>query len=431
MTTEKHFSTILGLVFLLICIAAGIFLTRSRLILGSKASGDCRPINPQVANITNTSADISYLTSAACPATISVNNQIFDDVKSSSSTKVHYFQVKYLSATTAYHYIIISNGQNYDQDSFHFTSASNPQTPLPTSNLAWGRVLNPDKNTAGNAIVYLNIPGASPLSSFITTDGNWSISLASSFNDAQNDWFTPSATAADEEIIVISEDNITTQVINSTSLNNPVPDIIIGQNSLSAPVAASSVNSGTLANLTPVKSSPILDILNPIDGETLNSAHPEFFGTAPINSKVVIEVHSDSVTNADTQSDATGSWNWSPTGDLAPGNHTVTVKVQDPSTGTWQSITRTFTVLAADNSSLAFVASGSATPKVTSIPSPSVAISTPTSMPTSIATITPTPIVRAAHLSTASSTPVTGNTLPTVAIITVALLFFIISVKFI
>lgn len=419
MTTEKHFSTILGLIFLIICIAVGVYLTRSRLILGSKASGDCHPVNPQVANITNSSADISYITSAVCLATVSVNNQIFNDIKSASATKIHYFQIKYLSSTTTYHYSIISNDQTFDEDSFHFKTGSQPASPLPTSNLAWGRVLNPDKKTAGNAIVYLNIPGASPLSSFITTDSNWSISLASSFNDSQNDWFTPPPIAVEEEIIVISEDNLTTQVVNSTSLNNPVPDIIIGQNSLSAP-SAPPISPGNLANISPVPNSQSLDILNPQDGETIPNPRPDFFGTAPINSKVIIEIHSDVGTSADIQSDAAGSWNWSPPDNLAPGDHSITVKVQDPNTGSWQSVTRNFTVLATDNSNPAFVAS----------PSASIAVSTPT--PTVVPTNTPTPVIRVAHPSSPSSQPpVTGNSLPTLLIFSCALIFFLISVKFI
>ena len=292
MTTEKHFSTILGLIFLVICIIAGIFLTGSKLIFGSKASGDCRPLNPQVANITSTTADISFVTTAACSVSVSVNGQITTDVKPLSDSKIHYFQLKNLTADTAYHYLIISNGQSLDLPSYSFLTGSSPPSPLPVSNLAWGRVLNPDKKTAGNAIVYLNIPGASPLSSFITTDGNWSISLASSYNDSQKDWFVPLLTAVNEDIYVISEDNLTTQVVNNTGLNNPVPDIIIGQNSLTAP-SLPQTNSGILPGVTLVQNAQNLDILNPRNGETINNSRPEFFGTAPVNSKVVIEVHSD------------------------------------------------------------------------------------------------------------------------------------------
>jgi hypothetical protein len=425
MTTEKHFSTILGLIFLVVCIAVGIFVTRSRLILGSKASEDCHPQNPQVANITNSSADISFFTSADCSSSVSINGQITNDIK---SNKIHYFQIKYLSALTTYHYSIISNGQTFDQDAFSFKTGSQPNSSLPTSNLAWGRVLNSDKKTAGNAIVYLNIPGASPLSSFITTDGNWSISLASSFNDAKNDWFTSPATAADEDIIVISEDNITTQMVNSTSLNNPVPDIIIGQNSLS-PSVNQSISSGNLANITPVQTIQSLDILNPKDGETISNFRPEFFGTAPINSKVVIEVHSDTITSADTQSDATGSWNWSPPANLTPGDHSITVKVQDTRTGLWQTVTRNFTVLAANSGNPVFSASGSAT---VATPTLTPTVITLTSAPILTLTSTPTSVVRVAHPSTSSSEPpVSGNNLPTLMIISCALIFFFLSVKFI
>lgn len=430
MTTEKHFSTILGLIILVICIAAGIYLTESKIIFRSKASGDCRPLNPQVANITNTSADISFVTTAACPASVSVNNQVYNDVKSASANKIHYFQIKNLTADTDYRYLIISNAENFEQNNYNFKTGSPPQSSLPVSNLAWGRVLNPDNKTAGNAIVYLNIPGSSPLSSFITTDGNWSISLASSFNESKKDWFKPSSNIAEEEIIVISEDNTTTQVVNFTNLNNPVPDIIIGQNSLSAPSSPSTIP-GNLTNISPALNPPGLDILNPRDGETLNSSRPEFFGTAPIKSNIIIEIHSDTTTTADTQSDPAGTWHWTPSENLAPGDHTITIKVQDPNTGLWQTATRNFTVLAANNNELAFVASGSATPATstpTLIPSLTL-VPSPTSKITP--TITPTTVVRVARPSSPSSPPVSGNNLPTLIIIGSALIFFIISVKFI
>jgi hypothetical protein len=427
MTTEKHFPTILGLIFLIICIAVGIYFTQSKITLNSKASGDCIPINPQVANITNSSADISFTTSAACAATASVNDQIFNDVKSASTTKIHYFQIKNLKKTTNYNYSIISGGQTFNGNSFNFKTGSVPTSILPTSNLAWGRVLNPDLKTAASAIVYLNIPGAAPLSSFVTTDGNWSISLASSFNDSKSDWFSPPQTAVDEDIVVISEDALTTQVTNNTALNNPVPDIIIGQNSLSSPVVTTTL-AGKIGDTTPIPAKNNLDILNPQDNETLNTVRPDFFGTAPINSKVVIEIHSSDITNGESQADPTGSWHWSPPSDLAPGEHTITVKVQDSNTGLWQTITRTFTVLASSDNTLAYEASGSAVnPTSTPILTPTKTLTsslTPTKTLIPTLTIKPSPTTK---ISTISGVPVTGTVLPTYLLIFSAFSIFLIA----
>ena len=440
MIKEKRFSTILGLIFLLVCIAIGLYLTGSVKIFNSKASGDCHPDNPQVTNITNTSADISFITSAACSVTVSINGQIFDDIKLTSPSRIHYFQIKNLKNTTTYNFSLISNNETYSDNNFTFKTGSIPKSSLPTSNLAWGRVLNSDAQTAANAIVYLNIPGASPLSSLVTTDGNWSISLANSFNEAKEDWFLPSNTATDEDIVVISDDGVTTQVTNNTAVNNPVPDIIIGQDSFSSP----KINTnpvGNFGNQSPVAIQEKLDILNPQTNETLNVARPDFFGTAPINSKVIIEIHSSQTTNGESSTNADGLWHWSPDSDLTPGEHTITVKVQDTATGLWTTISRSFTVLAS-NGGPAYEASSSATTSPTSIPT-----STPTKIitpfPTATITTTVTPLFTPASTSTPRLTltltlsptnivptatiPVTGNSFPTISLLTLAIFVFLLA----
>ncbi len=447
MKREKRFPTIIGLVLLLVAIIVSVILSGNKTSFGTKASGDCSPVNPQITNLTNNSADISFITTSTCDAIISINNQLVDDIRlvvnptlDSAPTKVHYFQIKSLKESTSYTFSIISQGKTYEKSEYNFSTSKTPGSELPSSNIAWGRVLNPDLQTTSNAIVYLNIPGAAPLSSFISSNGNWSISLASSFNEKLTNWFTIPSTPIDEEIIVIADDGSATQITHNTSSNNPVPDIIIGKNSIdSNPVTA---NPGVVSNLTPVQTQKKIDIINPNNGEKIPSSNPDFFGSGPLNSKIIIEVHSDQQINGEVETDSSGTWHWSPPQNLTPGEHTITAKVQNPVTGLWESVTKTFTVLAADGSSIAYEASRSATipsltPSLTKAPS-----KTPTLIPTSTPvvhisptlTLTPTPttIVRTALPSVSNiKPPVTGNGAPTVVIIISALLLFIISFKFI
>jgi hypothetical protein len=427
MKKEKRIPTIIGLIFLLASLAVGIYLTGSKTNLSSKASGDCNPVNVQISNVTNNSADISFITTSVCLSNVSINNQMIEDVRFlntsqvPSAIRIHYFQVKSLKELTEYRFSLISGGQNISNDSYRFTTSSKPKSQIPTSNLAWGRILDPDQKPTSNAIVYLNIPGSAPLSSFVTSNGNWSISLASSFNESKNDWFVPPPTSIEEEIIVISDDGNSTQITNNTGTNNPVPDIIIGQNSFSSPPDPTPPDVGQINNFNPVQTQKNVDILNPKDGENIQVVKPDFFGTAPINSKVIIEVHSPVPVNGEAQSDVSGTWHWSPPQDLTPGEHTITVKVQNPTTGLWESITRNFTVMATDNGNPAYEASASAS-KIT----PSL-IPTATIIPTDI----PFPTERVARPSTTAKPPVTGDTYPTIIIIGLSLLFFIISIKFI
>lgn len=435
MKSEKRIPTIIGVIILIICIVIGVYYTNFRTTLGSKASGDCSPINPQVTNITHNSADISFVTTSLCSMALSINNQIVQDIKlqttntTNDSSSIHYYQIKYLQESTDYTYSLIVNNESITNNNFTFKTSIKPNSTIPSSNLAWGRILNPDMQTTANAIVYLNIPGAAPLSSFVTTNGNWSVSLASSFNAEKNDWFTPPAIPVEEDIVVIAADSSTTQVSNNTGLNNPVPDIILGQNSLVVSTGRQNESTGQLDNITPVQTRKVLDITNPKNGETLTVSEPDFFGTAPINSSVIIEVHSPLAINGETQSDVSGTWHWSPPENLTPGEHTITVKTQNPSTGLWEVVTRNFIVQAADTENPSYEASGSAG-RVTQAPTPTVVVVVPT------ATIAPVintiiPTVRAARPSTTSAPPVTGNSLPTIIIVSMSVIFFIISLKFI
>lgn len=429
MKKEKRFPTILGLLVLIIAIIGGVYLTSSRTNFGTKAANECNPINLQVASITYNSADISFTTAINCLSNLSVNGQVIEDVRflntnqSPTAIKVHYFQIKNLKENTEYPFSLISGGKTIVNNEFKFVTSSKPASPIPTSNLAWGRVLNPDKKTTSNAIVYLNIPGAAPLSSFVTSNGNWSISLASSFNDQNNDWFSPLQDPIEEDIVVIAEDGTITQVTNTTNMNNPVPDIVIGQNSLTVPSDYQSISQGVIISISPAQTQKNITITNPVNGESLTSLRPDFFGSGPINSTIIIEVNSSVLITGQTQSSASGTWNWSPPQNLSPGEHTITAKVQNTATGLWQTVTNRFTILAQNNSNLpAYEASGSATIQPTQIP---------TLQPTDTPLPTPTDIVRTARPSTSSGEPpVSGNSLPTTIILISAVLLFFISFKF-
>ena len=212
----------------------------------------------------------------------------------------------------------------------------------------------------------------------------------------------------------------TTQISANTSQNDPVPDIILGKNQFSTlPVTFDvETNTGFLPSIVPVQSPKELDILNPKDNESLSTKKPDFFGTGPINSKIKIEVHSSTVYNGEVTTQSDGSWNWSPSSDLAPGEHTITATIIE--NGVEKNISRKFTVLAADNS-LAYSASSSAT---TPTPTPSLKI-TPTLVPTKIPTLIPT--IRTSKPSTSSGVPTTGNLTPTVVLLLTASFFTFLS----
>ena len=414
MLKEKRIPTILGLFILIGAVFAGTFLTNKNTDFISKASGDCKPINPQVTNITNNSASISFLTESSCLSSLSINNQTLDNhavLTADQKSKIHYFDVNNLDSSTKYEYSLINDGKTYKNSLYQFETALDPNASIPSSNLAWGRVFTPELKAASKVIVFINIPNASPLSALVTTSGNWNISLANSFNESKTSRFVPTDNVP-EEIIVIDQDKQTTQINANTSQNNPTPDIILGQNQFSSlPVTFNAeTNTGSLSSITPIPNSKELDILNPKDSESISTKKPDFFGTGPSKSTIKIEIHSPTVYSGEVIINDDGSWNWSPPSDLTPGEHTITVTLND--NGLEKIISRNFTVLAADNN-LSYSASPSASSVLTPTITPTLI---PTIVPTKTATITSTPTIRTSKPSTSSGVPTTGNLIPTIVL---------------
>lgn len=421
MKKEKRIPTIFGLLFLVLTIFAGVFITRQNTSTGVKASGDCNPVSPQITNVTGKSASVSFSTNDSCTVTVIVANQTINDFQAKG--KLHYFQIYNLSPNTSYPFVVVGNGQKINKSSYIIKTGGQPSSLATEAKLAWGKVVNSEKRAVKGVIVYLNIPGAAPLSAITTSEGNWNIPLANSYNESRTDWFSLPTTAVSEDLIAISEDGIITQLTNTTDQNNPVPDITIGQDyfsSQNAPTPTTSTTSsfGAFPTSTQSTVSKNIDISNPKENENLSTGLPDFFGVAPANSKVIISVHSSVEVYGESQSDSTGLWHWSPTQTLEPGTHTITAKVLDPVSGVWQTITRNFVVQAASGSSqVAFTASASATLAPTSIPTPT---STPTLVPT----------VRVSHPSTSSGVPESGISLPTFLMVILAGGLFLLSYRF-
>ena len=432
MFKEKKIPTILGLLLLFGGVVVGVFLTNQQTGFVSKASSSCQPKNPQITNITNTSASISFVTESFCLSSLSINNQTIENkafISIDQKSKIHYFDVNNLTAATNYIFSLIIDGKTYEEPSYTFDTADNPSGPIPSSNLAWGRVFTPELKAANKVIVFLNIPGSAPLSAIVTSSGNWNVSLANSFNESKTGRFITTANNT-EEIIVIDQDSQATQITGNTSNNNPLPDIILGQNQFSAATVIydTETDTGSLSSITPALESKDLDILNPKESEFISTQKPDFFGTSPGNSTIKIEIHSATVYNGEVVSNSDGSWNWSPPSDLEPGEHTITATTIV--NGVEKIITRKFTVLATD-SSLAYTASSSATTSTpTPTSTPTTAVSTPTtavSLPISTPTVSisttlaiSTPTITTSTPSTSSGIPKTGSLFPTIMLLLIS-----------
>lgn len=390
---------------------AGVYLSTQKTSLRSDASPSCEPLNPQFTNLTHSSFDYSFLTTGKnCQPTLSVNGQIISNLSPADTS--HYFQVSNLTPDTTYKWSIVSGGKNYESALYSLKTGFKPPGSVPASNLAWGRVLNPDHTPLPGAIIYLSIPGSQTLSAITNREGKWNISFANSFNDKTNNWFTPPGDL-DEEIIVYSPENKVTSVVNNTNNNDPVPDIVFGQTDQNL----SSKSAGSLPVTTPEASSLMpLSLTSPKNNETVSTRRPDIFGqaTARSNLRLVLDNQAFQVHVPDNN-----TWHWSPVNDLASGNHQLSVS------DTQNTISVNFTVSTQTGAGTAFTASPSATLIPTQIiPTQIVPTSTPTPTPT------PVPTVRVAKISTTSTLYKSGNSLPTAIIIVAAITLFGISLYY-
>ncbi|MFA4826905.1 MAG: Ig-like domain-containing protein [Candidatus Shapirobacteria bacterium] len=422
MRHEKRIPTILGLVLLGATIFLGVKLSGSQVSNRSQASGDCHPVGVQITNLTDTAFTISFTTTGECLMAIKIKDQLLPE---SSTSRLHYFDVQKLTPNTSYPFVLINENKDYSDPSYQAKTLSSPSGNPPESDLAWGKVLIADNQPATAGIIYLNLPGALPLSSLVIPTGNWNISLSACFNLDKTDRFIPPLDV-EEEIVFVSPDLSTTQVFNNTSKNNPAPDIYVGKNILTAS-SVSQPQIPLITSFTPPSLPFQFDIYNPKDSETVSSAKPQFFGVGPAGSTIEIKVESPITQTGEISTQSDGSWNWSPPQDLSPGEHTITVTTKHPQTGVLETISRRFTVLAQDNS-LAFSSSPSAT-LIT--PTKPVSFVSPTRQPTPLPTVKAIPTIRTYKPSTSSGSPVSGIVYPTLIPIGLAFLSLAFSAYFV
>ncbi|MFA6602379.1 MAG: hypothetical protein WCT01_01115 [Candidatus Shapirobacteria bacterium] len=417
MKSDKRIPTILGLFLLLASALGAAYLSSQPTSFSTIASGDCDPDNLQVTNLTESSFDLFFATSASCQSNLILNNKTYSNLRGVTPTDkatYHYFSVSGLAPATNYSYVILSGGRKYQLNQYTVVTRNRQSSPLPASALAWGKVLTSQLTPAFAAVVFINIPGAAPISSLTNSQGFWNVPLSASFDSQGNSWFQPPPNIT-EDILVFYPNVDVTQITANTSRNNPLPDIILGTNSdfgqessdISPPSEIGNLGLGK-TTAAPVSS---LSIDYPRLGDSVPLIpSPEFFGKSDNSPSLTLMLDSQTF----TITPASGQWRWSASTPMTLGNHRLTLTSPNSSKSV------DFKVVSA-SSFPAFTASGSATP-TTVLPSPTTVptlVPTPTTEPT---TIPPTPTYRQTQPSTESGVPVTGNTTPFVLLLIVTII---------
>ena len=419
----RHLPTVLGLVLLLLGVAAGVFLIRQGFSWVTQANPEILPKQVKTTNITNTSFSVSWVTDTATTGTIKYgpdDSLVFlakdDRDKLSGQTGnffTHHITVNEgIQPTTNYYFKIISGGATFDNNGRAYQLTTGPSLPpKQDSDTAHGTIADQNNSPVAGAIVYLSLANSAPQSTLTTSSGIWSMPLNVVRSSDLTNYVTYDKEASIEEIFVQGANLGTATAIALTKYDSPMPTITLGQtfdfkttvpSPEISPPATTSPPARFDVTETDFPEGQQVKIINPGQDEDLSTLKPEFFGTGPAGETFTITVQSSQDFTDQVTINPDGTWSWIPPEDLTPGSHTITLTLADGGI-----ISRLFTVLAAGTEDLP---SFSATPSATLTPSPTT---TPSATPTATASPTATPSGRISIPSTEAGITQPGYLTPT------------------
>jgi hypothetical protein len=435
--SKKRIPTIIGIVILILGIIGGVVLVQKGGVWFLKAEPEAVPQEIRVTNIADTSFTVSWITKEEVLGfvkygpNLSLGNTVGDERDMFSDERypyfVHHVKVENLAPKTKYYFKIGSGTRLYDNNGqlYEITTAPHLGTP-PAADTVYGTILKTDGSAAEGVIVYLSLANSTPLSALTRSGGNWAIPLGVARTANLTAYVTYDLDASVEEVFVQGGNMGAATAIVTTRNDSPVPSITLGrsydfrevasgdQTAVTPPPSGDRFSTGNLT--PPPDGEKVLKIINPEEDEEVATQRPEVLGEGPVGRKLQISIESPEVLTDEITIGEDGNWAWTPPSDLSPGEHILSVVLED---GT--KLVRSFVVLAAgEDNTPAFTATpsgeitGTPTPSPTTSPTPSVTPSvTLTPTPTSTSTPTPTAAARESMPATEEGVPEPGFLTPT------------------
>lgn len=425
----KRIPTIVGILVLVAGIFGGVYFVNSR-----QQSPDAEASMPKKVRITNVADNkftISWVTDSPATGLVvygklgeKIEMQSVDDRDAIASTAgsfvTHHVTIKGLQPSTQYAFRISSGSEKslYDNNGSPYTvTTGSVLSTTPPAETIYGVISNASLLPAVGAIVYLEIPGATPLSTLVKSSGNWTIPISTARNTAMTAYvqYDPSATVL---TIRVEDGKLQASASVNTANSAPVPEITMGQtyDFLQSPligndnvivdepksedVIAEGGSTPGIFNIDPLgniaTASSDVTLINPAkDGEIVSTTLPAFRGEGEEGVVLTITVESEVQTET-VVIESDGTWEWTPPIDLEPGEHTITIAYIDLE-GVQRLLKRSFVVEASSG-----LPSFESTPSASIKPSP---LSSPSPSPSASA--------RVSQPSTSSGVPVSGMFAPT------------------
>ena len=434
----KKIPTLLAILIVVLGIATGVVLIQKNAIYKLGADSATAPQDVRITNINDSSFTVSWTTPNESIGFVvwgegqdKPSKTEMDEVQEKGFT--HLTTIRGLKSATSYNFRINSNGSEFDNNGVNWIVTTGAQLSSPEDVItATGTVIDKSGTPSANALVYLTIGGASPMSTVTSKSGSWVIPVSSMRTQDLSSYLPIDKNNDILEIFVQATpaDSATSQVYVVGA--NPTPPITLGQENNFKSVTMEGGAENPEANLdipeeitekeskfnvsdaTAVDGQEKVTLESIDNGEVIASDKPEFFGDGPKGTEITITVESEKIEGL-AKVGTNGTWRWSPPDNLEPGTHKISVSWRDEN-GILRTITKTFIVQAAEQSP-AFEATPSATPTTTPTSAPG-ATQTPTPRSTSTATGIATPLATPTDTAESTEPPVpdSGTLTPTLVL---------------
>lgn len=357
--------TFLGLVGVLVLVAVVAVTVRGAgqmTRIFSKAASLSAPSGVGVANITDTSATVYWVTDKSTAGSVFYGQTqnlgdgvAVDDRNLTSSNNLyptHFVRMSGLRSTTKYYFKIgvgqdifgdpAKDGQPYEITTGVTLSAAPVVDPI------FGRVLDQSGAALSGVAVVWNVSGSGKIAALSKSDGNYVLPIGNARTASLDNY--QSVTEGLPETIILDGGGGSSPATITCKIgqDRPLPTVKIGETADCSRKATAATTAGT-GGFTPPKAPAVASpsagtvTLNVANGQSFSTPLPTFSGKTGPNQVVQIIIRSETPYSGTVQADPSGSWSWTPPASLSPGQHTVTITVINPD-GTTQTITRTFTV---------------------------------------------------------------------------------------
>jgi hypothetical protein len=425
--------TLFGFFILFASLWITLFSLRDRITITSKASPDTIPHNIELANISDSSFSVIFVTTLPTKGYISLiksdgtTNLILDDRDKSSGNagnySSHLVTVNRLSADTEYAFKIVVNGKDYLNNGNFFTVRTKkiPALSPPSQSPIFGKILRPDGTNASDALVVLSANNVESLAVLTNDKGEYLIPT-NSLRNQNGDYFTVNPKT--ELSIAAYWKNLVSELTTTYADTSSIPTITLSNEYefVDKYQLTQNTPSGelTLERNTPLSSAlEDFTISVPSQNEKFVDKKPQFKGTAPTATQLSLLIDTQTIP---INPNSSGAWSYRPTNNLSQGQHTISLQGVN-STGKTVKVTRNFEIFP-EGSQVVESATPSATPRVTPTqtlkptitPTPTIkaatiptnaptAIPIPTTIPSPTPTKNPTPTLQPSHTPTGTIVP--------------------------